>query len=115
MGMQLEDAKSQPSIRNALLQPSPPTHTALGAAWGPPPEHALTTVALITVVPTVIFKVALIGERNTGPRLLAPELSVGITDCGCYRAKEGTHYISSSHSPTNLPEEGQLKLGGGRL
>lgn len=65
--MQLEDAKSQPSIRNALLQPSPPTHTALGAAWGPPPEHALTTVALITVVPTVIFKVAFVGERNTGP------------------------------------------------
>lgn len=81
----------------------------------PPPEHALTTVALITVVPTVIFKVALIGERNTGPRLLAPELSVGITDCGCYTGKEGTHYISSSHSPTNLPAEGPLKLQGGGL
>lgn len=113
--MQLEDAKSQSSIGNALFQPAPPTHTALGAAWGPPPEHALTTVALITVVPTIIFKVALIGERNTGPRLLTPELSVCITDGGCYRGKERIHYISSSHSPTNLPAAEQLKLEGGRL
>lgn len=40
------------------------------------------TVTLITVVPTVIFKVALIGERNTSPRLLTPELSVCVADCG---------------------------------
>lgn len=40
------------------------------------------TVTLITVVPTVIFKVTLIGERNASPRLLAPELSVCVTDRG---------------------------------
>lgn len=38
------------------------------------------TVTLITVISTVIFKVTLIGEWNTSPRLLAPELSVCITD-----------------------------------
>lgn len=38
------------------------------------------TVTLITVISTVIFKVTLIGEWNASPRLLAPELSVCITD-----------------------------------
>lgn len=38
------------------------------------------TVTLITVISTVIFKVTLIGQRNASPRLLAPELSVCVTD-----------------------------------
>lgn len=38
------------------------------------------TMTLVTVIATVIFKVTLIGEWNTSPRLLAPELSVCITD-----------------------------------
>lgn len=59
-----------------------------------------TTMALITIVPTVILQVALVGEWNAGPWFMAAELSVGITHgCRCYK-KEGRGRIPRHKSAT---------------
>ena len=43
-------------------------------------SRPLTTVTFIAIVATVILKVTFVGEWDTGPRLLAAELGVQITD-----------------------------------
>ena len=43
----------------------------------------LTTVTFIAIVATVILKVTLVGEGDTGPGLVAAELRVQVTDGGC--------------------------------
>lgn len=58
----------------------------------PSGEATLTAVALVTVVAAVVFQVTLVGQRDTGPRFVAPELSLRIAHCrGCWawRKKRG--------------------------
>lgn len=79
-----------PNCPSEIPDCSPPNLLAQPRKQHEAQQHPLTTVTLVTVISTVIFKVTLIGEWNTSPRLLAPELSVCITDGRGYNGKEGT-------------------------
>lgn len=43
---------------------------------------ALTTVAFVAVVPTVVLQVTFVGQRDAGPRALAAELGLGVAHGG---------------------------------
>ena len=46
-------------------------------------------MTFIAVVSTVILKVALVGQRDTGPRLLAAELRIQVADGSGWHGERG--------------------------
>lgn len=67
-----------PGLSEILVQPSKQGHCLLGTgSWASCP---LTTVTFIAVVATVIFQVTFVRQWDTGPRILATELSIQITN-----------------------------------
>lgn len=77
-------AADVPNPTMVFRNPPFPTLPVVESA-APSERHApfLTTVTFIAIVAAVILKVTLVGERDTGPRLMAAELGVQITDGGC--------------------------------